>query len=190
MIHTVRGFWIVNEAEVDILLKLHSFLNLEPISYSMSGSNCCFLTCIQVSQERDKVVWYSDLFKNFPQFAVIHTVKGFSIIKEADVFLKFPCFLYDPTNVSSSSFSKSSLYIWKFSVNVPLKTSVIYFSCWIVFHGMVVPPFGLLFSKTCQIFLLCCSGTLMVCLPFQAWFPCFFLVQFHWGRLCSVTSLK
>ena len=101
---------------------MYSFLNLEPISYSMSGSNCCFLTCIQVSQERDKVVWYSDLFKNFPQFAVIHTVKGFSIIKEADVFLKFPCFLYDPTNVSSSSFSKSSLYIWKFSVHVLLKT--------------------------------------------------------------------
>ena len=101
---------------------MYSFLNLEPISYSMSGSNCCFLTCIQVSQERDKVVWYSDLFKNFPQFAVIHTVKGFSIIKEADVFLKFPCFLYDPTNVSSSPFSKSSLYIWKFSVHVLLKT--------------------------------------------------------------------
>ena len=101
---------------------MYSFLNLEPISCSMSGSNCCFLTCIQVSQERDKVVWYSDLFKNFPQFAVIHTVKGFSIIKAADVFLEFPCFLYDPTNVSSSSFSKSSLYVWKFSVHVLVKT--------------------------------------------------------------------
>ena len=101
---------------------MYSFLNLEPISCSMSGSNCCFLTCIQVSQERDKVVWYSDLFKNFPQFTVIHTVKGFSIIKAADVFLEFPCFLYDPTNVSSSSFSKSSLYVWKFSVHVLVKT--------------------------------------------------------------------
>ena len=46
---------------------------------SISSSNCCFLTCIQVSQEADKVVWYSHLFKNFPQFIVIHTVKGFSI---------------------------------------------------------------------------------------------------------------
>ena len=67
------------------------------------------------------MVWYSYLFKNFPQFVVIHTIKGFSIVKETevDVFLEFPCFLYDPTNVvnlnsGSSAFSKSSLYIWKF----------------------------------------------------------------------------
>ena len=53
----------------------------------MSGSNCSFLTCIQVSQEADKVVSYSHLLKIFPQFAVIHTVKGFSIVNEADVFL-------------------------------------------------------------------------------------------------------
>ena len=51
----------------------------------MSGSSCCFLTCIQISQEAGKVVWYSHLFKNFPQFVVIHTVKGFSIVSE-DVF--------------------------------------------------------------------------------------------------------
>ena len=133
------------------------------------------------------MVWYSCLFENFPQFAVIHTVKGFSVVSEVEVDVFFWNSLvisYDPRDIGnlipgSSSFSKSSLYIWKFSVNVPLKTSVIYFSCRIVFHGMVVPPFGLLFSKTCQIFLLCCSGTLMVCLPFQTWFPCFFLVQFH-----------
>ena len=61
---------------------------------SMSGSNCSFLTCIQISQEAGKVVWYSHLFKNFPQFVVIHTVKGFSVVSEAevDVFLEFPCF--------------------------------------------------------------------------------------------------
>ena len=53
---------------------------------SMSDSNCCFLTCIQVSQEAGKVVWYSHLFKNFPQFVVIYTVKGFSVVSEADVF--------------------------------------------------------------------------------------------------------
>ena len=64
----------------------------------MSSSNCCFLTCIQISQEAGQGVWYSHLLKNFPQFVVIHTVKGFSIINEAevDVFLEFPCFLNDP----------------------------------------------------------------------------------------------
>ena len=51
----------------------------------MSGYNCCFLTCIQVSQEAGKVVWYSHLLKNFPQLVVIHTVKDFSIVNEADV---------------------------------------------------------------------------------------------------------
>ena len=67
-------------------------------------------------------------FKNFPQFVVIHTVKGFSIVDEAEVyvFLKFPCFLYDLMGIGnlisgSSAFSKSSLYIWKFSVHLLLK---------------------------------------------------------------------
>ena len=62
------------------------------------------------------MVWYSHLFKNFPQLVVIHTVKGFHVVNEADLFLEFPCFFYDPTDVgnltsSSSAFSKSSLYI-------------------------------------------------------------------------------
>src|SRR5574341_976574 len=94
----------------------------------MSGSNCCFLTCIQVSQEANKVVWYSHLFKNFPQFVVIHTVKGFSIVNETevDVFLEFSCFFHDPADVGnlisrSSAFSKSNSNIWKFSVHVLLK---------------------------------------------------------------------
>ena len=97
----------------------------------MSGSNSCFLTCIQVSQETGKVVWYSHLFKNFPHFVVIHTVKGFSIVNEVevDVFLEFPCFFYDSTDVGkfisgSSAFSKSSLNIWKFLVHVLLKPSL------------------------------------------------------------------
>ena len=51
----------------------------------MSSSNCCFLTCIQISQEAGEVVWYSHLFKNFPQFAVIHTVKGFGVVNQAEV---------------------------------------------------------------------------------------------------------
>ena len=60
----------------------------------MPGSNCCFLTCMQVFQEADQVVWYSHLIKNCPQFVVIHTVKGFSVVSEAevDVFLEFSCF--------------------------------------------------------------------------------------------------
>ena len=60
----------------------------------MSSSNCCFLTCIQISEEAGQVVWYSPLFQNFPEFIVIHTVKGFGIVNEAEivVFLKLPCF--------------------------------------------------------------------------------------------------
>ena len=66
---------------------------------SMSSSNCCFMTCMQVSQEAGQVVWYPHLLKNFPQFVVIHTFKGFIIINEAEVdvfFLELSCFLYDP----------------------------------------------------------------------------------------------
>ena len=63
----------------------------------MSSSNCCFLTCIQVSQEEGQVVWYSHLFQNFPQFIVIHTVKGFAIVnkEEIDIFLELSCFFDD-----------------------------------------------------------------------------------------------
>ena len=78
-----------------------------------------------------QVIWYPQLFKNFPQFIVIHTVKGFSIVSEAeiDVFLEFSCFFCDPTDVGnllsgSSAFSKSSLNIWKFSVHTLLKQSL------------------------------------------------------------------
>ena len=87
----------------------------------MSTSNYCFLTCIQISQETGKVIWYSHLLKNFPQFVVIHTVKGFSVVNEAevDVFLEFPYFLSDPVDVGSlisgsPAHFKPSLYIWKF----------------------------------------------------------------------------
>ena len=94
----------------------------------MSSSNCCFLICIQISQEADQVVWYSHLFQNFPQFIVIHTVKGFSIVNKAeiDVFLELSCFFDDPVDVGnlisgSSAFSKTSLNIWKFTVHLLLK---------------------------------------------------------------------
>ena len=106
---------------------MYSFPNLEPVCCFMSHSNCCFLTCIQISQEAGKVVWHSHFFKNFSQFVMIYTFKGFSIVNEAevDVFLEFPCFLYDSTNdgnliFGSSTFSKSSLNIWNFLVHILL----------------------------------------------------------------------
>ena len=89
------------------------------------------MTRIQVSQEVDMVVCYSLLFKNFLQFVVIHTAKGFCVANEAevDVFLKFPCFLYDPVNVGTlisgyTTFSIFSLYIWKFSVQILLRPNL------------------------------------------------------------------
>ena len=100
---------------------MHSFSYLEAVCCSMSSSNCCFLTCIQISQEAGQVVWYSHLFQNCPQFIVIHTVKGFGIVNKAeieiDVFLELACFFDDPVNVVnlisiSSAFSKTSLNIW------------------------------------------------------------------------------
>ena len=110
---------------------MFSFPNVEPVCCSMSSSNCYFLTCIQVSQESGQVVWYSHLFKYFPKFVVIHTVKGLSIVNEAevDVFLELSCFFYDSTYVGnlisgSSAFSKSSLNTWKFSVHILLKPSL------------------------------------------------------------------
>ena len=94
----------------------------------MSISNCCFLTCIQIGQEAGQVVWYSHLFQNFPQFIVIHTVKGFGIVSKAevDVFLGHSWFFDDPADIGnlisgSSAFSKSSLNIWKFKVHVLLE---------------------------------------------------------------------
>ena len=82
---------------------MYSFPSLEPVHCSMSDSNCCFLICIQVTQEIGKVVWYSYIFKNFPQYFVNHTVKDFSVVNEAEVgvFLEFPCFLYNPVNVGN-----------------------------------------------------------------------------------------
>ena len=93
----------------------------------MSSSNCCFLTCMQISQEAGQVVWYSHLFQNFPEFVVVHTVKGFGIINnsEVGVFLEPSCFFNDTADVGnlisgSFAFSKTSLNIWKFMVHVLL----------------------------------------------------------------------
>ena len=131
----------------------YSFPNLELVCRSMSSSNCCFLTCIQISQEAGKVVCYSHIFKNFPQFVVIHTAKGFSVVNEAEVgvFVEFSCFFYDPTNIgnfifASSAFSKSSLSFWKFSVHVLLKPQLENFkhyfaSMWDECNCVVALPF-------------------------------------------------
>ena len=97
---------------LDVLLP-----DLEPVCCSMSSPNCCFLTCIQISQEALKVVWYSHLFQNFPQFVVIYTVKGFGMVNKAKATFN------DVGNLisGSSAFSKSSLNIWKFTIHVLLK---------------------------------------------------------------------
>ena len=132
---------------------MYSFPYLEPVCCSMSSSNCCFLACIQISQEAGQVIWYSHLSKNFPQFVVIHTVKGFGIVnkEEVDGFLQLLCFVDDPTDVGnlisgSSAFSKSSLNTWEFMVHVLLKSGLENFehyfaSVWDEYNCMVVWTF-------------------------------------------------
>ena len=93
----------------------------------MSSSNCCFLTCIHISQEAGHVFWYSRLLKNFPQFVVIHTVKCFGIVNKADAFSRTfllfwwssRCWQFD---LWFLCLFKSSLNIWKFSVHILLKS--------------------------------------------------------------------
>ena len=119
----------------------------------MSSYNCCFSTCIHISQEAGKVVRNSHLFKNFPQFIVIHTYKGFGIVNKAeiDVFLELSCFFVDPPGVGnlisgSSAFPKTSLNIWKFMVHVLLKPGLENFehyfaSVWDECNCMIVSTF-------------------------------------------------
>ena len=109
---------------LDILL---SQFGTSPL-FQEAIKNCCFLACIQVSQEAGQVIWYSHLFENFPQFVVIHTVKGFGVVSKAevDVFLELSSFFDDPADVGnlicgSSAFSKSNLNIRKFTVHILLK---------------------------------------------------------------------
>ena len=108
---------------LDILLA-----DLEPVCCFISSSNCCFLTCIQITQEAGQVVWYSHLLENFLQFVVIHTVKDFGLVNKAgvNIFLELSCLFNDQTDIGSlisgsSAFSKSSLDIWKSTVHVLLK---------------------------------------------------------------------
>ena len=128
----------------------------------MSSSNCCFLTCIQISQEAGQGVWYSHLFQSCPQFIVIHTVKGFGLVNKAeiDVFLELSCFFHDPADVGNlisgfSAFSKTSLNIWNFTVHVLLKPGLENFehyftsmwdecNCPVVWAFFAVWPFAVL----------------------------------------------
>ena len=148
----------------------------------MSSSKCWFLTFIQISQEVGKVAWYSysHLFQNFPQFVVIHTVKGFGIVNKAevDVFLELPCFLDDPMDVGnlisgSSAFSESTLNIWKFTVHILLKLGLENFehlfasmwdeyNCAVVEHSLALPFFEIemktdlfQFCGHCWVFQIC-----------------------------------
>ena len=107
---------------------MYSFSCLEWVCCSISSSNCCFLTCIQVSQEAGQVVWYSHLFQNFPQFAVIHSQRLWHSqwSRNRSSFLELSCFFDNPEDVGnlisgSSAFSKTSLNIRKFTVHVLLK---------------------------------------------------------------------
>ena len=140
---------------------MYSFSYLEPVCCSMSSSNCCFLTCIQISQEAGQVVWYSHFFQNFPQFLVIHTVESFGIVNKAeiDIFPELSCFFDDPVDVGnlisgSSAFSKTSLNIRKFMVHVLLKPGLENFehyftsvwnecNCAVVWAFLALPFFGI-----------------------------------------------
>ena len=106
---------------------MYFFPSLEPVCCSMSISNCCFLTCIQISQEAGQVAWYSHLFHNL--FVVIHTNVLVYSVKQKEMLFWNSCFIDVPTDVDnlisvSSVFSKTSLNIWKFTVHVLLKAGL------------------------------------------------------------------
>ena len=135
---------------------MYSFSYLKPLCCFMPSSNCYYLICIQVSQEAGQVVWYSHLFHNFPQFVVIHTVKGFGTVNKAevDIFLEPSCFFDDPVNVGnlisgSSAFAKSSLNIWKFTIHIPLNTCdcVDHIKPWKILKEMGIPDHLTCFSR-------------------------------------------
>ena len=156
----------------------------------MSSSNCCFLTCIQISQEEGQVIWCSHLFKNFPQCVLIHTIKGFGVVNRAeiDVFLELSCFFNDPADVGNLSlvplpFLKPGWTSGKFMVHVLLKPGLENFehyftSMWVECNCAVVWAFfGIAFlwdwNETdlfqclghCWVFQICCH---IECSTFKA----------------------
>ena len=151
----------------------------------MSTFNCCFLTCIQVSQEAGKMVWYSHLFKNFPQLVVIHIEKGVSVVNEAEVdgFLEFPCFLYDPV-LSRQSHVQLFAVLWTIALQTHLSMGFFRQEYW---SGLPCP--GGIFltqgSNPCLLCLLHCQAgsspsatweSLLSneCWQFDHWFLCLF----------------
>ena len=138
---------------------MYSFPILEPVCCSMSSSNCCFLTCIQISQEAGQVVLYSHHFKNFPQFVVIHTVKGFGIVNKAVQFSSVAqsCpTLCDPMNRSSQA-SLSITNCW--SLPKPMTTESVMPSKHLILYCpllllLSVFPSIRVFSNQC--FFFCC----------------------------------
>ena len=105
---------------------MYFFPNFDPVCCSKPSSNCCFLTCIQVSQEAGIMVWYYHFLKDFPQFVVIHTVKCFSVVKEAevDIFLGFSCFF---------SVIQQMLVIWSLVPLPFLNSAGTYGSSWFTY---------------------------------------------------------
>ena len=181
----------------------------------MSSSNYCFLTCIQISQEAGKVLFYSRLVKNFPQFVVIHTVEGFSLVNKAviDVFLELSCFFDDQTDVGnlisgSSAFTKSSLNIWKFSVHILLNPALENFEhyftnvCFPLFlctdHWGRLPYLSLLFFGTLH--LNGCIFAFLLCLLLHFFSPLFvrppqtavllFCISFSGGCSWSLSPIQ
>ena len=128
---------------------MHSFSFLEPVCFSMSSSNCCFLTFIQISQEAGQVVWYSHLLQNFPQFIVIHTVKGFGIVNKAEIDVFDD--LSDVDNLISGS--SAAWTSGKFILHILLKPGLENFehhftSMWDECNCVVVWPFfGIAFLR-------------------------------------------
>ena len=152
---------------LDVLLSY-----LEPVCCSMSSSNCFFLTCIQISQEAGKVVWYSHHLKNFPQSVVIHTVKGFGIVNKAevDVFLELSCFwslvplpFLNPTWTSGGSwFTYYWSLVWRI-LSITLLACEIRAIVLLFEHSLSLPFFGIgmkteLFQscRHCWVFQICC----------------------------------
>ena len=164
---------------------MYSSPYLKPVCCSMSSSNCCFWTCIQISQEAGQVVWYSHLLKNIPQFVVVHMVKGFGIVNKTkvDVFLEFYCFFVDPAMLTIWSLvplpflnpawtygSIWFMYCWSLAWRILSSTLL---ACemsaisWYFEHSLALPFFGIgmktdLFQSCdhCWIFQFCRSMVL------------------------------
>ena len=128
---------------------MYSFPNLEPVCCSMSSSNCCFLTCIQISQEAGQVVWYSHLFRNFPQFVVIHTIKAFSIGNKAElnIFLELFCFFCDPMADPMDLLIDHFQFTLIYGPNIPGSYETLFFTAsHFCFHHQAHPQLGVVFT--------------------------------------------